>query len=349
VEQRVVRTGDGHRVEGFGADVALVNQFLSHLGSRAFSPATVRAYGYDLLNFLRFLVGRRAGLAGVVATDLFDYLDWQQRRPTGAGQRVVRLGDRRGAAPATMNRRIAAVRGLFEFAVTTEVRADNPVPAARRSSGLRVMQRGLLGHVGAGRPRAGGRLVRQPRRLPEALAPEDVAVFLADLRTFRDRAVTLVMLLGGLRSAEVRSLRLSDVDMGLRRVRVTGKGGKERVVPVDRVFFAELAAYLREERPAGCGSPECFVVLRGPTVGRPLTEAGLRRIFRTHRQTSGAPRVRPHRLRHTYGTELAAAGIDLLALRDLMGHANPETTAGYVNLSPEVLAAEYARARAGRA
>jgi site-specific recombinase XerD len=58
--------------------------------------------------------------------------------------------------------------------------------------------------------------------------------------------------------------------------------------------------------------------------------------------------VRPHRLRHTYGTELAAAGIDLLALRDLMGHANPETTASYVRLAPEVLAAQYARARAVR-
>src|SRR5262249_42070731 len=149
-----------------------------------------------------------------------------------------------------------------------------------------------------------------------------------------------------LRAAEVRSLRLADVDMGLRRVRVTGKGGKERVVPVDAVFFAELAAYLREERPASCRTAECFVVLRGPSAGQPLTEAGLRRIFRTRRLAAGALRVRPHRLRHTYGTELATAGIDLLALRELMGHANPETTAAYVHLSPETLAAEYARARA---
>ncbi len=115
---------------------------------------------------------------------------------------------------------------------------------------------------------------------------------------------------------------------------------------MDAAFFAELAAYLREERPAACRTPECFVVLRGPTAGQPLTEAGLRRIFRTHRLASGALRVRPHRLRHTYGTELACAGIDLLALRELMGHANPETTAAYVHLSPETLAAEYARARA---
>ena len=348
MERHVASTNDGYRLAGPGGDVELANRYLVHLGSRAFSPATVRAYAYDLLNFLRFLDERRARLGDVVATDLFDYLDWQQRPARTVGRRVVRLAERRGAAPATMNRRVAAVRGLFEFAVAIGARADNPVPAARRSSGLRTKQRGLLGHVGPGRPRGGGRLVRQPSRLPEALEPDDVATFLADLRTLRDRAVTLLMLLGGLRSAEVRSLRLSDVDMGLRRVRVTGKGGKERIVPVDRAFFAELAAYLREERPTGSSSAACFVVLRGPTAGQPLTEAGLRRIFRTHRASSGAVRVRPHRLRHTYGTELAAAGIDLLALRDLMGHANPETTAAYVHLAPEVLAAEYARARAGR-
>jgi site-specific recombinase XerD len=158
--------------------------------------------------------------------------------------------------------------------------------------------------------------------------------------------MVLAMVLGRLRSAEVRSLRLADVDMGLRRVRVVGKGGKERVVPIDDVFFTECAAYLRSERPRGCRTPECFVVLRGPTQGRAMSEAGLRKVFRTHRARSGAVRVRPHGLRHTYGTELAAAGIDLLVLRELMGHASPETTARYVHLSSDTLAAEFAAARA---
>jgi len=213
-------------------------------------------------------------------------------------------------------------------------------------SGVRAVRRGLLGHLGPGRPRGGGRLVREPRRLPESLDAGEVAAFVADLATARDRAMALAMLLGGLRAGEVRGLRLADVDLGLRRLRIVGKGGRERVVPVDRAFFTELAGYLREERPVGCRTPEAFVVLRGPTTGRALTEAGLRRIFRTHRARAGTPRVRPHRLRHTYGTELAAAGMDLLVLRELMGHASPETTAGYVHLSIATLAAEYRTARA---
>lgn len=222
---------------------------------------------------------------------------------------------------------------------------ENPVPTARRSSGARAKRRGLLGHVSTGKPRTGGRLVREAQRLPEALEAEEVAEFFADLETHRDRALVLLMLLGGLRAGEVRSLRLADVDIGARRVKVLGKGGRERVVPVERAFFTEVTAYLRHERPQDSTAQECFVVLRGPTRGCAMTEAGLRKIFRVHRARTGASRVRPHRLRHTYGTELAAAGIDLLVLRELMGHASPETTAGYVHLTPQVIATEYERAR----
>jgi integrase/recombinase XerC len=345
----VERTGDGHHLCGGGGEVELVNRFLAHLTARGFSPATVRAYAFDILNFLRFCAERGIGLGSVEPGDLFDYLDWQARPAAPTAGKVVRIDRHRGAAAATMNRRIAAVRGLFEYLVVVGARVSNPVPAARRSCGLRATRRGLLGHLGPGRRRGGGRLVRQPRRLPEALDAADVTSFLADLGTCRDRAIVLAMVLGGLRSAEVRSLRLADVDMGMRQLRVAGKGGKERVVPVDAAFFAECAAYLRQERPPGCRTPQCFVVLRGPTAGRAMTEAGLRSLFRAHRASSGATGVRPHRLRHTYGTELATAGMDLLVLRALMGHASPETTAGYVHLSPQTLAAEYAAARAASA
>ena len=325
-------------------DVAIVNRFLAHLTGRNFARATRRAYAYDVLNFLRFLAGQGVGLAEVRPIDLFDYLDWQTQPKRTTGSTVVRLSEWRGAAPATQNRRIAALRGLFEFAVITGVVMTSPVPAPRRTSGLRA-RRGLLGHIPARHPRPGGRLVREQRLLPESLELAEVEAFLTDQGTHRDRAMVLLMLLGGLRAAEVRGLLLAEVDVGRRQVRVVGKGGRERVVPVDRPFFAELAAYLRLERLADCATEQCFVVLRGPTAGQPLTEAGMRRIFRTHRARSGAARVRPHRLRHTYGTQLAAAGIDLLVLRDLMGHASPETTGKYVHLSAETLAAEYTAAR----
>src|SRR3954452_1841195 len=346
----VVLVDGEHRLVGDWSGVEQANAFLQHLRSRAFSPATIRAYAFDLANLGRFLTEQQLDLADVEPVDLFSWVDWQGVRmvrggTNGGGATVVRFA-RSSAAPATVNRRVAAVRAFFEFLVMSGTREVNPVPAPRRGQGLRPTARGMLGHLGPGRARSGGRLIREQRRLPESLELADVQAFLTGLRTHRDRAMVLAMLLGGLRSAEVRSLRLAEVDQGRRRLRVLGKGGKERVVPVDAAFFAELTGYLRHERPPRLATPECFVVLRGPTTGAPVSEAGLRSLFRRHREASGAIRVRPHRLRHTYGTELAAAGIDLLALRELMGHASPETTGRYVHLSVEHLASEYAAARA---
>ncbi len=341
----VVHVDGTHRLVGDGSLVEFSNRWLGHLEARRFAPTTVRAYAFDLLCLARFLGDAGIDWHQATPTDFFDWLEWQSRTASTIGQHVVSLAGRRTPTAATMNRRIAAARGLFEHAVVCGILERDPVPAPRRSSGLRGPRRGLLGHLHGRRTGEPARLVRQERRLPESLDARDVAAFLADLGTHRDRAIVLLMRLGGLRSAEVRSLRLADVDVGLRQLKVMGKGSKQRVVPVDRAFFAELTAYLHTERPSGLSTPECFVVMRGPTSGRAMTEAGLRKIFRTHRARSGASRVRPHRLRHTFGTELASAGIDLLVLRELMGHAHAETTAAYVHLAPETVRAEWARAQ----
>ena len=335
------------RIVGDWDDTASANAFLGHLDARAFSPSTVRSYAFDIVNFARFLLARDSTLVEVSPMMVFEWIDWQGVRSHGTPDRAEDAsGAVRTAAASTVNRRVAAVRALFEYLVMAGACPNNPVPSARRRSRPGASTRGLLGHLGAGRSRGGGRLVRQPQMLPESLPVRDVDRFLRSMDTHRDRAIVLVMLLGGLRAAEVRGLQLADVDLGRRRLRVVGKGSKERHVPVDGAFFTEVAAYLRHERPTGVKSSECFLVLRGPTTGQPLTEAGLRGVFRRHRETSGATRVRPHRLRHTYGTELASAGIDLLALRELMGHVSPDTTARYVHLSIEHLAAEYGAARA---
>lgn len=101
------------------------------------------------LNSLRFLAERALRLKDVVATDVFDYLDWQrQPASTAKSAVVVKLSSRAGVTPATMNRRIAAVRGLFEYAVVAGLCARNPVPPARRSTGVRAVKGDLLGHLG---------------------------------------------------------------------------------------------------------------------------------------------------------------------------------------------------------
>ena len=163
---RVVRCEGGHRLSGEGIGDGLVNRFLDHLVCRGFSPATVRAYAFDLANFGAFLDARVLCVQRVRSVDLFSYLDWQRKQRSGVGA-------------STMNRRVSTVRSWCEFLVMTDELVENPVPRPRRSSGLRAVRRGMLGHVA--RPvrsgPAGGRLVSEPCRLPESLDPDDVGVF----------------------------------------------------------------------------------------------------------------------------------------------------------------------------
>jgi site-specific recombinase XerD len=112
-----------------------------------------------------------------------------------------------------------------------------------------------------------------------------------------------------------------------------GKGAKARRVPLDRDVAALIDVYLLAERPAS-DSARLFLVAKGPHRGGPLTPAGLRTIFRYHRALSGVAGGHPHALRHTFGTVLAQAGVDLAVMQTPLGHAHVDTTARYVHLAP---------------
>ena len=167
----MTRVGGTHRLGGDSDLVEIGNRWLAHLEARNYSSATVRGYAFDLVSLGRFLEEVGIGWDELVPSDVFDWLEWQARPVSTAGERVVSIGRARGAAPSTMNRRVAAARGLFEFAVMCGLVDQNPVPAPRRSSGLRARRSGLLGHVGGRRTPGPARLVRQDRRCPRPSRP----------------------------------------------------------------------------------------------------------------------------------------------------------------------------------
>src|SRR6185436_15491338 len=148
--------------------------------------------------------------------------------------------------------------------------ARSPVRGGRaarlRSSGERS---GLLAHVAKPKSRSQLR-VREPWQLPRGLSREESAALLGSFRSWRDRAIGGLMLLSGLRSAEVLSLRVADVDIARRWVRVFGKGGKERSVPIDTDVAGAIQTYLLAERPE-TDADALFVVAKGAHRGRPLT------------------------------------------------------------------------------
>ncbi|MFV0307844.1 MAG: tyrosine-type recombinase/integrase, partial [Desertimonas sp.] len=205
----VTRVDGTHQLDGGSGVVGIGNRWLVHLEARNRSPATVRGYALDLVSLGRFLEHARIDWTELVPADVFDWLEWQARPVSSARERVVAIGKAHGAAPSTMNRRVAAVRGLFEYAVMCRLVGRNPVPAPRRSSGLRARRSGLLGHTAGRRTPGPARLVRQDRPSPETVDASDIEVFLADLNTHRDRAITSAMLLGGLRASEVASSSLT--------------------------------------------------------------------------------------------------------------------------------------------
>ena len=350
-EQLTAVEGDGlWRLGGAAADrFGLVNEFLGYLADRRFSPRTCRAYAYDLLAFARWLDAEGVALADVDVDVLLRFLtacrEATPRGRPGGNVYSIRDGRNTGYAPATINRRLAAISALFAFREMRDPGARNPVPRGRagrmRAGGERS---GLLAHVGKPRPRSRLR-VREPRRLPRGLSREESSALLGSFRSWRDRAIGGLMLLSGLRSSEVLGLRVADVDIARRWVRVTGKGDKERSVPIDTDVAGAIQTYLLAERP-DTDSPALFVVAKGPNRGQPLTAAGLRTVFRYHRQRSGVSGGHPHALRHSFGTALAEAGVDLSVIQALMGHDHVDSSAAYIHLAPSFLREEFDAARA---
>jgi integrase/recombinase XerD len=342
---------DGWALAGPGsAGFVLVSEYLAHLGDRNYSPKTVRAYGFDLLAFCRWLAGEDIALAAVTTDVLLRFLSaCREARVAGrpGGPNVVTLGGRRldQYAAATINRRLAAISGLFAFASMRDPGVRNPVPKGRDARWAAHGERnGLLAHV-ARRPRNRSSLrLREPRRLPRPLSQAEAAELLASFRSWRDRAIAGLMLYCGLRSAEVLALNIADVDIGGRWLLVTGKGSRERRVPLDADAAAVIQVYLLAERPE-TASTRLFIVAKGPSRGEPLTAAGLRTIFRYHRGISGIGGGHPHALRHTFGTALAEAGVDLAVMQALLGHAHVDTSARYIHLAPAHVKAEFDAAR----
>jgi integrase len=180
------------------------------------------------------------------------------------------------------------------------------------------------------------------------LSSQQVAQFWRSFRSFRDLSLIALMLLDGLRSRELLQLELEDLSLSEAQLRILGKGNRPRILPLPADTIQALQNYLRLERPL-TNSPALFVSLKGTHRGQPMTTAGLRSLFRHHRKLSGVPQANPHRFRHTFGADMVRAGLSLPALMLLMGHASIRTTMLYVQLSPQDVWNEYARAVENRA
>ena len=186
--------------------------------------------------------------------------------------------------------------------------------------------------------------MRTPKLLPRILQPQEVDALMAALRTKRDRAMVEAMVLGGLRRCEVLGLRMADLQVGERKVFIAdGKGGRQRVVPMSGRFFASVARYLDEERPADAATDVVFVVLKGKRRGQPLSAYGIDEILELAKERAGLVHATCHELRHTCFTRLREAGMALRPSRPGWSRLDRDHPA-YLHLADDSLAREHRRA-----
>ena len=276
---------------------------------RRYSPRTLEAYRRDLLDLHDHLAALGLPPEQVQSQDLRDYLAARHRQ---------------GLGPRSLARRLAAVRGLYRH----------------------LIDEGRCGH----NPAEGLRPPKAARGLPRTLSPEQaqrlVEIGAGDILAVRDRALMELLYSAGIRLAEAAALDLGDLDLGQGLARVTGKGGKTRLVPVGGPAREALRHWLgRRVELAQAGCPALFV---GRGGGRLSRRAIQQRVALWGRRQGLAQPVHPHMLRHSFASHLLESSADLRAVQELLGHADISTTQVYTHLDFQHLARIYDAARRRR-
>ena len=287
----------------------LIETYLNHLQiERRLADHTIESYQRDLLKLGRFAAARRKKI---------DALDRQEL------DRFVQELSGQGLSPRSVGRTVAAVRSFYRFVTVEARRLQNPADD-------------LQG------PRAWP-------ALPKCLSAEDVDRLIqqpdtSTVRGLRDRALIELLYATGLRVSELVQLRVGDVNLEAAYLTCTGKGGKQRVVPIGDEAASWIRRYLSTARPAlvtAIATQRLFVNARG---GKSLSRVGFWKILKQYARTAGLGRsLSPHVLRHSFATHLLDRGADLRAIQLMLGHADLSTTQIYTHVLEARLRAVYDR------
>ena len=290
---------------------AALDAFEQDLRRRAVAPKTQIAYSIDSRQFARWASSR-------------------QLTPTSIEVRALRRYaaslSESGQAPATVARKLASLRGLFRAQVELGARSENP--AELLSSPKRA------------------------QRLPRVLKATEVAALLDRIPAttaleLRDRSLFELAYASGLRAEELVRLDVESVQFDSESVRVEGKGGRTRLVPVGEHALGALQRYLARGRPALALAHQPALFLS--KSGRRLSTSDIRRRLQTWARLAAArapalAQAHPHALRHSFATHLLEGGADLRAIQELLGHASISTTQVYTRVEAARLRSVYARA-----
>jgi integrase/recombinase XerD len=288
-----------------------VDAYLAHLTvERRLAANSVESYARDLVLLGRFAAGRHAQVDALTRHDLED---------------LVRDLMSEGRSPKSVARAIACYRGFYRFLVIDGRAKASPADDLHP-------------------PRAW-------RTLPRYLSVDEVDALVAqpDVRTprgLRDRALIELLYATGMRVSELVGLRPADINLEASYLTCTGKGDKQRIVPIGDEAARWVREYLRDGRPALLGakrkSPRVFVNARGGGPG--LTRVGFWKILKGYARQAGLKTsISPHMLRHSFATHLLERGADLRAIQMMLGHADLSTTQIYTHVLEQRMRTVYDR------
>ncbi len=228
-------------------------------------------------------------------------------------ENFVKLILKEGKEDSTIERKLASLKSFFRFAEDKRYIKMNPaelVPFRKRK-----------------------------KRLPDSLTEEEMSEILK-VEKERDKTILYVFYGCGLRISELANLKLSDIDSGFEFIRVRGKGGKWRVVPIPSQTKVQLQRYVKERLKNHSTVSEYVFLNR---FGGRLSERYIRELVRRYGAIKTGKRVWPHLLRHTYAQHLLKNGLDIRIIQELMGHSSINTTQKYLNAELEHILDVYRR------
>ncbi len=286
------------------ADARLIDAFLDAIwAEHGLARATLESYRRDLAGFARWRGEPSGALQKAGREDLFAYLRWRAES---------------GYSPRSNARLLSALRAFYGWMLRQRHRADDPATLLEPP--------------------------RLPRSLPKALSESQVEALLAapDIDQpdgLRDRAMLELMYGAGLRVSELANLPATAVNLRQGVLRVTGKGSKERLVPIGEEAQHWLERYLQAARPAASRHRPQAVALFLGSDGQPMSRQLCWRQVKRHAAAAGIDpaKVSPHGLRHSFATHLLNHGADLRALQMLLGHSSLSTTQIYTLVAKEKL------------
>lgn len=294
---------------------AYIESYLAHIsGERGMSEHTSAAYRNDLSGFLRCVTGDGD------ESDKRKVVDWNGVGTLEVESYVAQL-DARGYSSSTRARKIASVRSFMRFLKQEGVIEESPTRKLKN-------------------PRAA-------RHLPKSLSTEEIESLLAAANRgsgpteLRDRAMVELMYAGGLRVTETTGLDVDDVSFDNLTVRCTGKGGKDRVIPVYEAAVDAVAEYLVDGRPR-IGKVQDATALFLNRLGKRITRQGFWLRLQELAVSAGITgKLTPHMLRHSFATHLLHGGASLRHVQELLGHSDIGTTQIYTHLTSERVRTAY--------